>query len=257
MEKIEIHLGILQRVIFSILKLARLFQYILSALYWNALGAPLAYIAWKVWGDTHNKLRRIHFYKKKKISHIYGLFFVKYIIGLNGWLNGLQSRYSSYDFLLKWNPSVPLIALRHKKATYSISRLDYEKEDEKGLYPVIDGASLGTSEVCGFFIIAHKYLPDQNPIKVSIDCIWLTGAHSGEKFTVNKYGILNNQKSGIHPDAIYFPPKIVVWVFEIIISMAVIVALLNIAYQVWHYNYSSFNKAFPIFNMHLIIQKST
>jgi hypothetical protein len=184
-EKLELHLGVLQRVAFFILKACRFFQNSISMIYWFVVERIFVYSAWRILdGDTHEKLRRIRFFKKNPVAYAYGNF-LKYLIIFNGWLNGLHGSYTSYDLLLRWNPSIPLIALKHKKATYSLYWLGHEYQNEKGVYPLIDMSSLGISDIYGHFIIVSKKLGHRNPSQVLIDCVWLTGEHQGEKFTID------------------------------------------------------------------------
>ena len=237
MENLKLHLGIVQRAAFAILKTARLFQSAISQVYWSIFVKTTLWVGWVICGRKRNKeVKIITLYQEKRISFLYGKL-LGFIMKPNGWLNGLKHAYSSYDLLLGWNPSVPLIALKQVNVTYSLNILgeEYVEENRKGWRPVLDGASIGTSTVCGHFMITNKFIETGDIQKTVIECVWLTGEHKGQKFTMSEFGVSINNRKQNSPSSIYFPPRIIVWLFEVIISISAVAALVGAAMHVWPY----------------------
>jgi hypothetical protein len=79
------------------------------------------------------------------------------ITRLNGALNGLKGGHNSYDLLLTWNPTFPLIALNirneGKKKNYWIDWLGEESQEQKDTYALEESIAFGTSEIAGHFFI--------------------------------------------------------------------------------------------------------
>jgi hypothetical protein len=89
---------------------------------------------------------------------------------------------------------------------------------------------LGTSEVSGWFRILQKF-KSTNVKEIEIDCVWISGDSAGTIFTIQKYP--SSYKD--IPDQIYFPPKIFVWLFEILLSFSAASAIVGIIHFLWHY----------------------
>lgn len=229
----ELHLGIFQRIIFALLKSLRCIQNFFSEVFWNSFGKILVFIAWKISGDEDHGYRRIIIKKSDKFRYFLGITIEKIML-LNGWLNGLKGHYSSYELLLRWNPRIPLIALKHNKTNYIMQRLGHERIGEPGIYPVENMSSFGTSDVYGHFMITDKKVIDGRPGTVAIDCIWLTGEKLGEKFTVDKFTFSQDRNQTL-PDYIYFPPKLIVWLFEALILIGSATTFWSIIDHAWNY----------------------
>lgn len=236
MDNIHLHLGFVQRVLFALLKLARQIQDLIAETYWKLFCVPLLFLAWKINGakSREDGSRHIYCHKDKKVSFVFG-FLIRWMLIFNQFLNGLRTKYSAYELLLTWNPKVPLIALQARKHAYTIHILDAEDPDNKGIYPVIDLVSISTSTVSGYFAIIEKRLDGENPSRVQIDCVWLTGDTKGQKFSINWLGNLTNPKRQTSPDSIYFPPYFIVWFFEMIISISAVITLVGLCISGYKY----------------------
>jgi hypothetical protein len=80
-------------------------------MFWNVIAKPLIFFAWVVGGRRESdSFKRITFKKKQVVYYNLGKL-IKMITRLNGALNGLKGGHNSYDLLLTWNPTFPLIAL--------------------------------------------------------------------------------------------------------------------------------------------------
>lgn len=234
MNILNLHLGIIQRITFVLLKISRRIQSWVSFLYWRILCNPLLWLGWKAWGEKNNQIRTINFYQEKKLSYTYGKILYS-ALKVNSWLNGLRNPYSSYEFLLTWNPSIPLIALKKVKTTYQIYQLGKESREQKGAYPLIDGSVISTSDVCGHFMITNKECKGESPERVDIECIWLSGEQKGQKFNIGHLGFSLEKKGQIIPDSIYFPPNAIIWIFEILLSISAVAVLIGVCVQVYKY----------------------
>jgi hypothetical protein len=227
METTKTHSGILQIIILGVLKFAYYFQFFINQLFWFFY-YPYLFTLWKILGENKDNIKTIKFFRKNKTQSFFGKI-LKYIFIFHGKLNGQRHGFFSYDFLLQWNPAFPLIALKHKKTTWRITWLG--NESQPGLYGLEADMPLTLSEKAGQFIIFQKYFSEEDPKKVIIECVWISGEHAGENFIIRKFDF---EKSREHrPDIIYFPPRVVVLGLETIVFLAAAGALFSVIYHVY------------------------
>lgn len=59
-EQLKLHLGIIQRVAFSLLKVSRLVQHLIGYLFWKIVAEPLVFFAWLAGGrNGSHKVKHI------------------------------------------------------------------------------------------------------------------------------------------------------------------------------------------------------
>ena len=228
----ELHLNLLHRIIFFFLKASRIIQDILSQIFWKLIGVPLTYLASIVCPDGRRGEKYILF-KEEKFHHKVLWKIYDAVMWLNHVLNGLRSRYISYQLLLQWNPNIPIIALKSVETTWTIERIG-KKHKERNGHPVLNLNWLGTSKKCGEFKIIDKRIKEvYGEDEVVIDCIWLSGKDIGKKFPLTKHGSLEKDENKYIPDSIYVPPKIIYLIFDVIVSLSALTALIEFSIQAW------------------------
>lgn len=230
-ENINLHLNILHRISFLMLRTFRRLQDILSGAFWKIFVLPVIYIGWKIWGVEGKKSKILDLRTEFLLPKLYWRL-CKHLFSINSTLSGLKNRYNFYDLLLRWNPSIPLPTLRNKKTNYVLHVLGKENSERKGSFPLIDTIFVQHSSLSGSFKIINKKL-DSNK-EVVIECVWVSGEKTGESFEVDKLGGLNKEDQET-PDIIYFPPAVIIWSIDTILSVGAIVTLGGIAYHLWGY----------------------
>jgi hypothetical protein len=228
MEDVKLHLGLVQILAFSILKSARLIQGFISDAFWLLLAKPLIWVSWRLTGGAESDVfKRVNFKKESKCLYAVGKL-VRGIIYINGLLSGLSGGFSTYDLLLKWNPSFPLIALKNKPAqkgkNFCINWL--RKESENDWYSLEESTSFGSSDVAGHFFIVGKKLSSETPPHIEIECVWASGDERGKRFVVRRLDFAS-------PDRVYFPPRFIVVLVEVLFSLAFATALYSLSCRIW------------------------
>lgn len=229
MDNIKTNLGILQRVAFFLLRLISFLQIsILSQFIWYVISRPCLYLAWVFFGEKKENIRYIIFYNQKRPHRFFGKA-LKIILIICGKINGLSHRYSAYEMLLRWNPAIPLIALKHKKTTWSVRWLG--KETQAGWYNLEDDRYLSVLEKDGHFMIIKKATGNKTPGMVCIECVWLTGENRGKVFTISDHFWKESDQPS--PEIIYFPPKPVAIIFDCIVSLGAATLLIGSVIHGW------------------------
>jgi hypothetical protein len=224
-KSVSLHLNIIQRVAFFLLRTMLSFQRTLSIVFWFFTGKWTVYLLGKLIGEKRDDgATEIEFSPNEKCSS-----FAKplaWTINVNAYLSGIKHSFYSHEMLLKWTPSIPLIALTEEKANYDVKWLG-EKRQENGeeLQKILGWHSFGESKVQGYFKIIDKYFVQTDngstSSPVHIACVWLSGEDAGKYFEINMPGY--SQRKGLTrvrlPHHIYFPPKVMNWALDAVVSI--------------------------------------
>lgn len=229
-ENYKTHLSILERGVFFVLKSARFIQNTFSLVYWHAIALPILWAVYIIFGDHKHGYRRITFRRENWTQFIVGKI-VTGVLKVNQWLSGLRSPHEFYQMLLTWNPVIPLIALKLKKPdpkkTFIFYWLGKESTEHKGLYDLENEIMLGTTEIAGAFRILKK-ASDKEEKNIQVLCAWVAGENAGDEFTVKQYPFEKGT-----PDQIYFPPKVVIIAFDIILSLSAASIVIWVVSELW------------------------
>lgn len=223
---VELHPKFLHIVAFSILRIAYLIQKAIGDIFWEIITIRYVNAAWKISGKKlKDKTKLIVFRRDIKFESIIGSL-IRPIIIFNSSLYGLKTERKIFNFLISWNPSIPLISIKYVIFSYELRWLgEPETIEDIKLYPREAYANIGKSEKQGTFKIVQKII-DSN--KVIIECVWLSGNHIGEKFTI---GLDSKHTQGHLPECIYFPPRIITFFLECIASITVVSVILGLTYK--------------------------
>lgn len=222
----ELHLSIIQRVAFFLLRAIYVCQNILSKIFWFMTGKGIIFaLAILIGKKTNVATVDIDLIGEKWRFLLSAI--IK-TIKINSYLSGLRNNVYSYEVLLRWTPSIPLIALQQKETKYRLYALGEAESflNNDGHHRVNYYHTFGGAEIQGYFKIVDKYLFQetlQGAVKSSVrmKCVWLSGKEVGRSFEVrivDNYGIFD-AGGGQIPRQIYFPPRIAIWILEALISI--------------------------------------
>jgi hypothetical protein len=231
-EEISLHLNVLQRVAFLFLKLAYSLQWLVSFILMKTFGLFLLFLANFFCGDRLSRQHTLIRFERGKITYRLIALPFKYFIFINGVVSGLRGNRNSYEFLLRWMPNVPLIAIYDKKINYQIRWLGYENapsEEEPRSWSLEGDTSVGSSSWQGAFKIINKELSGDG--SVIVKCVWLSGDNSGKVFQYSPSFVNDLNQITVRPQYIYFPPMPVVFFLEAIVSISVVTLLVSALYH--------------------------
>ena len=151
----------------------------------------------------------------------------KYLIlhwRIQSYISGTKGRFNIYEHLINWNPIIPVIGFEEEKTSFMLELLF--KRHENGSRGC-DLIFLTRHRVCGTFKLISKDISASS--EVEIKAVWLTGDDRGKVFTINRASISSKSK----PSIIYYPPKWLIWMVELVLSGSIILAFFEFTKNGW------------------------
>lgn len=234
---IEIDTGIVGAIVFFFLRFCRLFQEIITSIFeFIFLKPALALVkllnvegkrplAEKKEIKNFIVLDTLILHHKILLNYLYSIF------KINSFLNGVVAGPDIYLRLLTWNKQIPVVGFYADKMTVAIQLLLQKVENGR----TIDLIWLTSHKVYGFFKVISKETPEKNKNEIILKCIWTSGPDAGTIFEVDKYFglVLDPAKNKSKLSAIYYPPRLVVLLFEAFVSASAILAFLELSKGGW------------------------
>lgn len=239
-QKISIEVGILSSLAFFILKVLRLFQSGIARVFWWLTIVPALQIAKVIdadkelpEGQRRNRegkpfvvLDCLKWHHKTLWSYLQSVF------NINSALSGHQGRFGDlFEFLLSWNPKVPLIGFVEDKVTFTIELLFNFTPDGKNRG--CNFVWLSTQKRFGTFQIVDRIADKGAGGNVRLGCVWMSGKDAGKTFEMAKLPDLRDKPNVTLPTAVYFPPKIAVFFMELLFSAGAIIAFFQLTKEGW------------------------
>ena len=213
----ELHLSLTSKFLFLLLRFTRLVQDLFSSIYlYSIVKILLTICKWRC-SEAQKETKQIIFKPEDSVEHKILWWIYQKLLSINNILNGLHSKYYVYDKILRWNPKVPLIGINSEKVIETVKALGRKEKDGARSLEI---EQILSTKVFGHFKILEKKINDK-PIDESLDikCVWLSGKNAGKTFTFSKEGTLNDKNRELQPDSLYYPPELLLSIFEVVFSI--------------------------------------
>jgi len=233
----DVDSGIVSMIVFFLLRLCERIQSIFAFLFWLIFIKPGLFLAKCI--DVN---RRKSIESEKKTEHFTTLdtliwyhktllFYLKVVFRINSLISGVVSGKNTYSKLLTWNRKLPVIGFRADKTTFIIELLLKKVKNGRS----VDMIFLTGHRVNGVFKTISRELDNHDKEEIIIKCLWIMGKNQGMTFNLDRYFPYNfgSRNSETEPSAIYHPPQIVIFLFEMLISTSAIIAFLQLTKDGW------------------------
>lgn len=224
-------------IIFLFFKITRKIQSALAKIFFFIMTKPALAFA-----KTINTDRELH--AKENLTHPFATLdlliwhhkilwsYLQWSFRIIAYISGIKHNYNLYEHLLTWNINIPIIGYEEDKTTFTIELLG--KYNERG------GRSwnatwLTENKICGNFKIISKTL-NATGDEVILIALWLTGSERGKIFKISNFfpfGETLSEKANHKPSNIYYPPKWLIGIMEILISASAILAFFELTKTGW------------------------
>jgi len=233
----QIESRIVGTIIFFLLKLSRNIQGSFEKIFWFIFVRPALLVTRFI--NVKRKLPQ----KKERSNvetfvvldtlifhHRVALRYLTFMFKVNSIISGVVKKGNIYSKLLTWNSQIPIIGFKSDKTTFIIELL--LKKIERGR--TVDFLLLTTHKVHGVFKIISRDLIKPNRDEVVIKCVWISGKDKGKIFDVDRNFFWPTTKTEkVELSSIYYPPQILVFLFEALISASAIIAFYQLTKDGW------------------------
>ena len=167
-----------------------------------------------------------------KTSHSLLWWYLRRVFQANTLISGVENRYSLFESLIGWNPKVPLIGFIEDKTTFTIELLFKFSED--GRSRGCDFTWLTTHNIHGTFQVLSKSIIEKNKSEeVVVKCIWTSGKDIGKIFEIRRHPALSENSDTVTPSSFYYPPKLLVFALEGLVSASAVLAFIELTKDGW------------------------
>jgi len=157
--------------------------------------------------------------------------YLKIQFRINSMASGLRSKYKAYQLLLRWNPNVPIIALKEDRVNFSVQLL-FGRTESGGRN--VDFCWLSSTKKSGTFQIVEKNSSEaNNQQSIDLKCVWLSGDNVGKIFTIKRNLAFKDLSKDDGFDSIYYPPRWLIIALELTASATAILTLLRLTKEIW------------------------
>ena len=233
----EIKYSFIGSFLFFLLKITYFVQWTFSKLFWFLTIEPVLQLS-KIIGIKNSDGRDGNESKVSSITldflkptHKITWEYLRFMSEMNMKIAGTPSRFNYFEKLLKWNNEIPLIGFTENKTKYTFKL--FGKYSDDGKTRGFDFAWLSTFNKMGYFQIAEKKLSGELKKRVVLVCVWINGEYIGKAFEIKGFTSPEDLTNKLIPGEIYCPPTIVIFLFEVIISVGFILSLAQLAKGGW------------------------
>lgn len=159
-----------------------------------------------------------------KLSHKILWGYLQFGFKINSVLGGTVSRFDYYKKLINWNQSIPILGYVDDKTTFAIQLLMEPIEGRRKA----DITFLSVTKYVGTFrIVSKELVSGENQGEITVTGVWTSGSSIGKSFNLSRH-FIDNRKQSVCPSSMYFPPKIIICTFELIMSASAILVVIQL-----------------------------
>lgn len=232
-KEIEIQSGFFASIIYVFLRTTNLIQKYLGEMFWWLFVIPGLGLSKRMSAKEYIPPHRTEEDPKSFVvldllewTHRVLWRYLSIAFKINSKIHGIVKDNDFYERLLAWNKKIPLLGYYDDKTTFTIELLSEYTNEEKTRRSC-DFTWLLTHKYQGKFQIIHReIIKSNNDEEVAIKCVWTSGEEKGKIFLIQPFNF-DRGKDNI-PSAIYYPPRIVIFFFELFISASAVLAFLQL-----------------------------